>query len=248
VSRAQNAPAKNSHQAKGLKLNINTLRTFSAIFGSLSLAAFVAHANPVTVNEEVGVIGGKTVQVHSSTLGTVTFGADLDVIDVNGVPTDAFCIDPWHYAHSGVSELYNEVPLEDAPNPPGPMGGTAADEVEQLWAEFFSPGVAAATSHLKNGLPLAALQVAIWEVVSAGTGGGNFTFIGPSAVGTAAAADLAWLAANPFAPRADLTGLVPLAGGQAYVIPAVPDGGTTVALLGVGLLGLVALRRRLKAA
>jgi hypothetical protein len=223
---------------------MNPLRIAGAILGSLSLAALTAHANPVTVQEEVGEYPGKTVSVTSSTLGTVTFGADIDVIKVNGNLTDAFCIDPWHFAHGGVTETYNEESLSLAPNAPGgPMGAIAATKIEQLWAEFFATALTDSKNSSDETLA-AALQVAIWEVVASGDGTGTFTFNGPASVGTAAAADLAWLAANPGAPHADLVAIVPVGRGQAYVIPSIPDGGMTVLLLGIGLLSLVAVRRR----
>jgi hypothetical protein len=155
---------------------------------------------------------------------------------VGGVATPGFCIDPFHASVSGAQSYYSEA-LSAGPKPPGgPMGASAATEIEQLWQRYFSPTMSAADA--------AGLQIAIWEVV----GGVDFKLHQSNDYG--AGAMLSWWSVNRMtAPSADLVALT--GPGQDYLIPnslrpqGVPDGGTTVMLLGGSLWGLLAIRRKL---
>src|SRR5438874_1070307 len=87
----------------------------------------------------------------------------------------------------------------------------------------------------------AALQVAIWEIVDASVVGGSFSI---NSYDYGASTMIAWLNANPDAAAADLIGLT--GAGQDYVVQRVPDGGTSVVLLGLSFVGLLGLRRKLR--
>jgi hypothetical protein len=58
-----------------------------------------------------------------------------------------------------------------------------------------------------------------------------------------------WLNSNPNAPVANLRAVVKRSStqsGQDYVIPGVPEGAATLGLLGIGVLLLVVVSRRVK--
>jgi hypothetical protein len=217
---------------------INSIKKVSTALIGFSLAAAVMlKANPVTV-QEVGVGANQVVNITSSTLG----GADVyaGVIDllVNGTPTAGFCIDPWHWSISG-SQAYNSEPLSAGPKPvistPDPMGATTAIEIAQLWQNFYSPTITNTTA--------AALQIEIWELVDSAVTTGTFTLnSAPSSVLSSLASMKNWLSSNPNAPAANLMALT--GPGQDYVVDPVPDGGSTVALLGLGFIALIAFRKK----
>jgi len=221
------------------KLITNVLRTISpgktlACGLILASAVWQAPATPVTV-QEMGIGSAhETVELTSSTLGTVWAYAGIIDLKVNGVAEDGFCIDPFHWSISGVQN-YNAVDLSTAPKAPiNGMGATTALEIEQLWDQYFSP-----TMSSQNA---AGLQIAIWELV----GGSNFTL--DSAPDYGAGDMLNWLNSNPTAPSADLIALT--GPGQDYVIPNfpgpndrnVPDGGATALLLVFAMAGLFVVR------
>ena len=117
------------------------------------------------------------------------------------------------------------------------MGFAEATKIEQLWQYAYAPGMTDAQA--------AGLQIAIWEVIGAGaTGGATFTLNGND---YGAGGLLGWVNSNPSAPTANLLGLT--GPGQDYVIPnsgggSVPDGDTTLLLLGGALCGLITFRRK----
>ena len=199
---------------------------------ALAGVALPAAAVPVTV-QEVGVGPNEIVEITSSTLGTAWVYAGPVNLLVNGEATQGFCIDPFHWSVTG-PQAYNTEALGDAPKPPGPMGPANALKIEQLWAQYYS-------ANLSNQGG-AGLQIAIWELV----GGSSFQLDSSSDYG--AADMLSWVDSHPGATAADL--LAVSGPGQDYVIPrnSVPDGGETIVLLAVGLLGLAAVRFKLVAA
>jgi hypothetical protein len=217
-------------------MNQNFIRLAAAVLGLSSLAAISLRADPVTV-QEVGVGAAETVFINSSTLGNNlhVYAGVLD-LKVNGVATNGFCIDPWHWSDSSVQN-YNTIALGTAPKAPGPMGLAAAKQIEQLWAAFYSSSI--------SNINAAALQIEIWTVVDGGVAGGTFSLISIDHDSAAVTAEIATMAAflanNPNAPTADLIAVT--GAGQDYVIP-VPDGGTTLCLLGLALVGLGAVRRK----
>jgi hypothetical protein len=206
----------------------------------LSLAAitFRAGAVPVTV-QEVGIGSYEIVQMNSSTLGTAWVYAGTINLLVNGVPTQGFCIDPFHWSIGG-PQPYDMESLALAPKAPvGGMGAAEALQIEQLWEQYYSPEISNENA--------AGLQIAIWEIV----GGSNFHLT--SGIDYGAGDMLAWVNSNPEASAANLVAVT--GPGQDYVIPngdnpniphipGVPDGGQTAALLGVGLAGIGLLRSK----
>ncbi|MGA3007768.1 MAG: VPDSG-CTERM sorting domain-containing protein [Opitutaceae bacterium] len=214
--------------------------TVTAI-GLYLLSSVALKADPVTV-QEVGVGANEIVTITSSTLGTATvYSGVLDLL-VNGTSTEGFCIDPWHWSASG-PEAYSTESLSNAPKPAvgstaNPMGVTTATEIEQLWQNYYTPAISDTTA--------AALQIEIWELVDAAVTTGTFTLdSAPGTVLSTLATMQTWLADNPGAPVAPLIAVT--GPGQDYVIPipAVPDSGSTVALVGLGVIGLVAFRKKL---
>ena len=209
------------------------------------LAIATLRATPVDL-QEVGLGAHEEgVQYYSdptpfpdnNPFNTATVKAGVIDLLVNGVATEAFCIEPFQASLSGTSG-YDFATLASAPDPLGPMGDTAAKKIEQLWAKYYSPSISNADA--------AALQIAIWETVDAAVSGGTFTLLSND---YGASVMLAWVndAANANAATADLTALVN-SQGQDYVVQNVPDGGTSVALLGLSFVGLIALRRKFRAA
>jgi hypothetical protein len=216
-----------------------TKKTSLAAIGLYLFATLAIKATPTTV-QEVGVGANEIVNITSSTLGTATVYAGVIDLLVNGTPTAGFCIDPWHWSISG-PQSYNSEPLSNGPkaaigSTPNPMGVTTSTEIGQLWQNYYTPSISDTTA--------AALQIEIWELVDAAVTTGTFTLnSAPSAVLSTLATMQTWLAGNHNAPAANL--LAVTGPGQDYVIDPVPDRGSTLALLGVGLVGLMAFRRKL---
>jgi hypothetical protein len=229
------------YESMSKKLVSNVLRTFypgKPLVCGLILAGAVwqAAAIPVTV-QELGIDPAhETVQLTSSTLGTVWAYAGIIDLKVNGVSVNGFCIDPFHWSIPGVQN-YNAVDLSIAPKSPvNGMGAATALDIEQLWQQYYSSGMSSQNA--------AGLQIAIWELV----GGSNFTLNSTPDYG--ASGMLNWLKNNANAPTADLIGLT--GPGQDYVIPnfpgsnvrEVPDGGATALLLCFAMAGLFVLRSK----
>ena len=208
------------------------IKLAGGLVGASLLGAISLYATPVTV-KEVGVGANKVVNISSSSLGTVNAYAGVIKLMVDGVPTDGFCIDPWHFSTSGVNMSYQTRALEAAPKPPGPMGTATALKIEQLWEKYYTPSITNSTA--------AALQIAIWKLVDTAIANAFFSINGQD---YGASTMVSWVNSNPNAPAADLIGLS--GPGQDYVVKRVPDSGTSVALLGLSFLGLVALRKRFR--
>lgn len=202
-----------------------------AIFIASSIAATIsAQAGPYTIGQtvsvqETGVSPNEIVTIHSSTLGTVTVYAGVTQLKVNGVATNSFCIDPYQWS-SGASQSYIVTDLANAPVSVA-MGAAAAQTANDLWANYY-------TQALSNDSIAAGLQIAIWETVA----GSNFSVIGSDygaagmitfAKAHAADASLVALSSREF---------------QDYVVQNVPDAGTTLVLLGLGLVAMAAMGRK----
>ena len=221
-------------------MNQNLKHFAGALLGLSSLAVISLRADPVTV-QEVGIGANEIVNISSSStlptsLGPANVYAGVVRLMVNGTATNGFCIDPWHWSGSGVLN-YNTESLATAPKPPGPMGALAAKEIEQLWAHYYTPSI--------SNVDAAGLQIAIWDLVAAGVNSinpGSVTFKLNSSNDYGAAGMLSWVSSNTNAPTADLIAVT--GPGQDYVIQRIPDGGTTLCLLGLALMGLVAFRRK----
>jgi hypothetical protein len=224
------------------------MKTTSAVFcvcGTLIFTGVSAQANTVQVQEVITspteTISGSFPVVPSN--GGVYNGAvyaGVVNLNVDGVATTGFCIDPFHFSNpSSVTAAYNVVNLQDAPKPPGPMGAPAALEIEKLWGYVYSLG---ANITAENA---AGLQIAIWDVVAAAT---HQTFTLATGQTDYHAQDFINHVTDTGydGPVADLVGLtsVDLEHGQDYVVRSVPDGGATLGLLGFGFASLALARSR----
>ena len=188
-----------------------------------------ASANSVTV-QEMGVGASEVVEMTSSTLGDHWVYAGILNLQINGVATQGFCIDPFHWSVNG-PQTYNFEPLASAPKDPvNGMGALKALEIEQLWAQYYS-------SSMSNE-QAAGLQIAIWDIV----GGSNFQLDSGNDYG--ASGMLGWVTDHSQAPTANLIAVT--GPGQDYVIPcsSVPDAGETAVLLGMGLAGIALMRSK----
>jgi len=204
----------------------------ASLAGTLSAFASLTVAFG-SVSPERDVVLVVTGGIH---YGPRTVQAGVYNLTVAGVATPAFCIDVQRPA--GTSSDYSYASLANAPNPSaGPMGVTAAGNIEKLWAAYYAAAVAD-----RSGVEAAALQVAIWEQVALGDGGYTVAASGNYAV-TSLAATMTSSLANLTA-EADLRALVSPTG-QNYVVP-VPEPTTMVAgagALGLALLGMGRARR-----
>jgi hypothetical protein len=211
--------------------------------GNLQLAIMAAaFAGAMSASGQVtltfdGVNPGEVVNLQVS--GAVTFGpegvyAGIYNQTVDGVATPSFCIDVSRdITLNETFTDYSYTNLSFAPlAPAGPMGSTAATDIEKLWAAYYPD--ASATNQ-----DAAALQVAIWEDVASYVGTYNLTFSGNDAVTNEAAAMLANL--PNLSDEANLEGLVSPTG-QNYVVPVpnnvepVPEPTAGCFLVGLGVL------------
>src|SRR5579862_4950447 len=110
------------------------------LIGVSFVAALPAGANTAVTVQEMGTgpgEGGVYITSWSSITGTIGPNADVFAgiinIQVNGVTTQGFCIDPYHWSVGG-PQSYSLVSLTDAPKAPGgPMTIGTATQIEQLW-------------------------------------------------------------------------------------------------------------------
>jgi hypothetical protein len=216
-------------------------RIVGAILGGGMMAGLVASANAGSVTV--------TDVTDWSTTPMEIVNADLPYLGYNGgvyagVNTlmvsdgesstifSGFCIDPFHYSASGPSSPYYLVPLADVPKSPATLNSATAKNIEDLWAEYYSPAISPSSA--------AGLQIAIWELVSSNAVANDglpaadaFSLDGGNDYG--ASQDLASLATYQ-GPAANLMGVT--GPGQDYVIDPVPDGGGTLHLLALALSAL----------
>jgi len=213
------------------------------IAGISFLVAVSAEANQFNIGDtltvaEASITPNEVINVVISSPSLNYSGgvyAGINQLLINGSQTvNGFCIDPFHYSSSSPLS-YTVVALANAPkgDPFGSgMGSAEALTIEQLWGAHYSAGMSTANA--------ATLQLAIWDVV----GGVDFTTT--SSLNSTA---LSWIttvnAAGYNGPAANLLGLT--GSGQDYVVQNVPDGGLTVALLGMTFLGLAAVRKKVSA-
>lgn len=167
--------------------------------------------------------------------------AGINTLSVyNGISTtvyNGFCIDPFHWSVGGPVSGYEEVSLFSAPKSPGTLNAATANEIADLWEEYYSPTMSSPSA--------AGLQIAIWELVSSNA----------VATGQLPAADAFSLAAgqSDYGASADLASLETYTGpeanvmaltgpGQDYVIDSVPDAGGTFIMLALTLIAIVLAR------
>jgi len=236
----------------GMKYAIKQTAAAILTVGLVALSSTAVKANPsiplgstVSVTD-VGeapslIVYGTFPVVAGAYTGGVYAGINNLLISVNSGPSftvQGFCIDPFHYSlPSNRADNDTAVALANAPKSPGPMSATAATELEQLWAKYFSPTMDAQDA--------ASLQVAIWELVAetSNSGAGEpLTFQSDATtagVVSEAAGELAWVE-NPANINAPTANLIAVTGsGQDYVIE-VPDSGPTLLMLAGSLMALAA--------
>ena len=201
---------------------INLIAVATATFLSLCTSL---HANQVMV-QELSVTPNQITTISVPGFYTGQVYAGVNKLLVAGVPMDGFCIDPFHFS-SNSPMLYTVVPLNQAPKDPGTMNAAQAAQICKLWAMYYTANM--------SSLSAAGLQIAIWEIV----GGSRLTVTGSD-----------FGASNMLASLSTYTGagadLVGLTGpGQDYVVQrnailSTPDGGSTLALLGLAAVVLLA--------
>lgn len=205
---------------------------------ALSLStSLTAHAN-LTIGQGVTVqatgVYGQVVNISSPGFYTGGAWAGIYNLSVNGQAMQGFCIDPWQFDPASPSP-YTVSALGNAPDndPPGAMGAANATEIGKLWTCYFQPGMT--TGQARN------LQLAIWLI----TGGPTFQITDAAPAGYSSWD--AWLSAyEASAANAAPTELVALSSRtqQDYVVPNVPDGGTTLGLLSAACTALAFWRRK----
>ncbi len=225
-------------------------KLIATLFTITLLAICTAKANQIYVDE---LVVNPNVIVHISTYingspwsGNVYAGVNqLNIGDtlssngksiVGGTQIEGFCIDPFHLS-SADPLLYDELSLELAPKSPGPMGLSRASDIRALWATAYHANM--------TDVEAAALQVAIWSVVAdLNNPAAMFTSTGTTKSDQAIADATTLLNTihdlNYGGGYASLTALS--GAGQDYVVDAIPDSGTTVALLGLSLFAISAIR------
>lgn len=190
----------------------------SALFSAVSL---LGSAQAVTV-QELGVSPGETASISVGGFYTGDVSVGILKLVVDGVATDGFCIDPYHFSLSSSSE-YEFRSLADAPKLPGTMGAIKAEAVSKLWAMAYSLNMTSEQA--------AALQLAIWETIA----GDNF-----SVLGNDYGASFLLQRLESFSDNG--ANLIALSGpGQDYVT-TVPDGGSTLIFLALAAAGLVCVQ------
>jgi hypothetical protein len=236
-----------------LQPTTNIKKTVAAVIGWTILAGLTASANadslpiPVTVTDvtDWGTTPMEAVEADLPSLGYpggVSVYAGINTLSVNNgassITYSGFCIDPFHWSLGGAVSGYSEVPLSDAPKSPATLNAATANDIADLWAEYFSPTMSSSRA--------AGLQIAIWELVSSnavasdGLSPSQAFSLAPGQNDYGASQDIASLATYD-GPEANLVGLT--GPGQDYVIdPPVPDGGETFLMLAMTLGGLVLAR------
>jgi hypothetical protein len=179
--------------------------------------------------QEISVSPAKVVNINVT--GFYSGGAYAGVVNlkVNGTEMDGFCIDPFHFSSSSPLQ-YEMVSLAEAPkaylpNFTGEMGDAKALQISKLWGMAYSATMTASQA--------AAMQIAIWEIVA-----GDLFSVSGSDYGASLLLQQLETYAGPVANLVALTGP-----GQDYVIQSVPEAGATLLMLGIGMAGMIGVKR-----
>ena len=211
---------------------------------SSAIAASLNAATPLTV-DNITDWNATPMEAISCDIPFLNFNgggiqAGINVFQISDSSTtynaNGFCIDPFHWSANGPASPYYIVPLVDAPKSPAQLNSYTATEIEDLWAEFYSPNMSSPSA--------AGLQIAIWELVSSNAIASdglpaNMGFTLTSGDDYGAGADLASLSTYAGAPA----NLIALTGpGQDFVTAAVPDTAQTLSLLILAVAALIIFR------
>ncbi len=195
------------------------------VVAALICAASVLRSAQAFTVQELGVSPGQTASVSITDFYTGKVSVGILKLVVDGVAADGFCIDPFHFSLSS-SSGYQFRSLSDGPKLPGTMGPIKAEAISKLWAMAYSPDMTAEEA--------AGLQIAIWETVAPD----NF-----SVLGNDYGAGLMLQSLENYS--GDGAKLIALSGpGQDYVIPPVPEGGSTLIFLAMAAAGLILYHRQ----
>jgi hypothetical protein len=181
------------------------------------------------------VVTANLIYLHY--LGSIYAGINTITVN-NGTSStvyNGFCIDPFHWSLTTPTPNYSFVPLSDAPKAPAQMNAATAHNIEDLWAEYYSPTMSSYNA--------AGLQIAIWELISANAvandGLPSYDAFSLNGSDYGASADIASLATYQ-GPAANLIALT--GPGQDYVVDSVPDGSATLIMLALTLGALLLAR------
>ena len=217
------------------------------VAGAVGLVVLSSTAFATTL-KEVSVINARTVTIGGTGNGyhgAVSAGLYEIAINTDANRFKTFCIDVYDFSPTSF-QTYGSDLLRNAPQSVGDtgieMGVAGENAVRTLWAIGYQAA-------LTDADKAAGLQVAIWEAVNDTATGynlasGKFTATGSTAVINYANSFLSQIATysgplpNLFAwvNKTDTTHY------QDYI--GVPDGGTTVALLGLAMGTLAIVRRK----
>jgi hypothetical protein len=223
--------------------------TVALVLGWTMMASLAASVNaqlvtqPVTVTEitdwnttpeELVTVNDPYLDYYGGLLAGIN---TLEVTEgASSTVYNGFCIDPFHWSAIGPSSPYYIVGLTGAPKSPAELNAFTATEIEDLWAEYYSPTMSSPDA--------AGLQVAIWELVSSNAVANDGLPIDEAfslpinGDDYGASNDLASLATYD-GPAANLVALT--GPGQDFVISA-PDGGATFFMLALTVSALVVAR------
>jgi len=198
-----------------LSRRIGAMDKWPLAAAAMALTAWTAtsaKAQSIIVAED-GVGANEIVNISSSTLGNnlEVYACAIDML-VDGLQTQGFCIDPWHWSLDG-QMTYTPEALALGPKNPGPMGAGVALEIEQLWEEYYSPTMSNSNA--------AGMQIAIWDLVTASVeiaSDGASWYSLNSGNDYGASAMIAWVESDPTAAAANLVAIT--GPGQDYVVQA----------------------------
>lgn len=232
---------------KGRKSRKSHMKISQFVAGAVGLALVSGSAWATTL-KEIGVINARTVTIGGTGNGyhgSVYAGLYEIAINNDANKFKTFCIDVYDFSPS-TYQTYGTDLLRNAPQSVGDTGiemGLAGETaVRTLWAIGYQAA-------LTDADKAAGLQVAIWEAVNDTATGynlssGKFTATGSTAVINYATSFLNQIAtySGPLPSLFAWVNKTDTTHYQDYI--GVPDGGATVALLGLAMGTMAIVRRK----